>query len=68
MKRENVPAAQIAQEIRFLRGQKVMPDFDLAVLCGTTGNLNKVPPNTPGRETGFYVQESSARYGRRTRR
>jgi hypothetical protein len=68
MKREIVPVAQIAQAIHFLRWQKVMPDFDLALLCGvTTGNL-KVPPNTPAREIGFPVQESSPRSGRRTRR
>jgi hypothetical protein len=152
MKREIVPVAQIAQANHFLRGQKVMLDFDLAVLYGvTTGNLNKalkqnsewlpadfteqgvamlssvlksgcavkvniaimhafaklratletsrelaekfakleekggknddeisaiidavrqlmVPPNKPAREIGFHVQESSPRYGRRTRR
>jgi ORF6N domain len=42
MKKEIVPVAQIAQSIHVLRGQKVMLDFDLAVLYGvTTGNLNK---------------------------
>jgi hypothetical protein len=66
MKREIIPVAQIAQAIHFLRGQKVMPDFDLAVLCGvTTGNLNKVPPT---HESDFHVPESSPRYGRNTRR
>jgi hypothetical protein len=42
MKKEIIPVAQIAQSIHVLRGQKVMLDFDLAVLYGvTTGNLNK---------------------------
>jgi hypothetical protein len=42
MKRELVSVTQIAQAIHFLRGQKVILDFDLAVLYGvTTGNLNK---------------------------
>jgi hypothetical protein len=34
MKREIIPAARIAQSIHFLRGQKVMLDFDLAALYG----------------------------------
>jgi hypothetical protein len=34
MKREIIPAARIAQSIQFLRGQKVMLDFDLAALYG----------------------------------
>ena len=34
MKTQLIPAAQIAQSIRFLRGQKVMLDFDLAALYG----------------------------------
>ena len=42
MKKEIAPFAQIAQSIHVVRGQKVMLDFDLAVLYGvTTGNLNK---------------------------
>lgn len=34
MKRAIIPAAKIAQSIHFLRGQKVMLDFDLAALYG----------------------------------
>src|SRR5712691_8977063 len=34
MKKEVIPARQIAQAILFLRGQKVMLDFDLAALYG----------------------------------
>lgn len=42
MKREIIPAARIAQSIHFLRGQKVILDFDLARLYGvTTGALNQ---------------------------
>ena len=42
MKKEIVPVTQIAQSVHFLRGQRVLLDFDLAALYGvTTGNLNK---------------------------
>lgn len=42
MKREIIPVARIAQSIHLLRGQKVLLDYDLALLYGvTTGNLNK---------------------------
>jgi hypothetical protein len=34
MKRDLIPAAQIAQSIRFLRAQKILLDFDLAALYG----------------------------------
>lgn len=36
MKKELIPAARIAQSIHFLRGQKVMLDFELAALYGVT--------------------------------
>jgi len=37
-----IPAERVAQSIRWVRGQKVLLDSDLAVLYGvTTGNLNK---------------------------
>jgi ORF6N domain len=37
-----IPIQQVAQVIRFLRGERVLLDFDLARLYGvTTGNLNK---------------------------
>jgi hypothetical protein len=36
MKKEIIPTARIAQSIHFLRGQKVMLDFDLAALYGVT--------------------------------
>ena len=42
MRKEIVPVAQIAQSIHFLRGQKVMLDFDLAALYEvSTGALNQ---------------------------
>jgi hypothetical protein len=42
MKKEVAPVTPIAQSIHFLRGQRVLLDFDLASLYGvTTGNLNK---------------------------
>jgi hypothetical protein len=42
MKHEIVPAVRIAQSIFVIRGQKVMLDFDLALLYGvTTGALNQ---------------------------
>ena len=38
----SIPAERLEQAIRFIRGQKVMLDADLAVLYGvTTSNLNK---------------------------
>jgi hypothetical protein len=36
MKKEIIPTARIAQSIHFLRGQKVMLDFDLAALYGVS--------------------------------
>ena len=42
MHKEIVPVKQVAQSICVLRGQKVILDFELALLYGvTTGNLNK---------------------------
>ena len=42
MSKELVLIRQVAQVIRVIRGEKVLPDFDLAPLYGvTTGNLNK---------------------------
>jgi hypothetical protein len=39
MKREIIPAAKIARSIHFLRGQKVMLDFDLAALYGVAAKV-----------------------------
>ncbi len=42
MSKAIIPVKQVTQAIHFLRGQKVMLDFDLAALYGvTTANLNK---------------------------
>jgi hypothetical protein len=42
MSKEIIPASRVAQSIHLLRGQKVMLDFDLAVLYGvTTKTLNQ---------------------------
>lgn len=42
MSKEIIHVEQIAQRIRYFRGEKVLLDFDLAQLYGvTTGNLNK---------------------------
>src|SRR6184192_216136 len=42
MIKEIIPVERIAQSIRWIRGQKVLLDSDLAALYGvTTGNLNK---------------------------
>jgi hypothetical protein len=42
MKKEIIPVQQVAQALRFVRGERVLLDFDLARLYGvTTRNLNK---------------------------
>ena len=42
MKRKIISAGRVLQSIRWIRGQKVLIDSDLATLYGvTTGNLNK---------------------------
>jgi hypothetical protein len=42
MSKEIIPPERVVQSIRWIRGQKVLLDSDLAVLYGvTTGNLNK---------------------------
>jgi hypothetical protein len=58
MKREIIPATRIVQAIRWLRGQKVLLDSDLAELYGvTTGNLNKAVKRNANRfPTDFMFQ------------
>src|SRR2546423_14129942 len=42
MSKEIIPIERVAQSIRWIRGQKVLLDFDLAALYGVqTKNLNK---------------------------
>ena len=50
MKKEIIPIERIARSIRYLRGEKVLLDSDLAQLYGvTTGNLNKAVNRNRGR-------------------
>jgi len=58
MKKEIIPVQQVAQAIRFMRGQRILLDFDLARLYGvTTGNLNKaVRRNRERFPTDFLFQ------------
>ncbi len=58
MKKEIIPVQQVAQAIRFMRGQRILLDFDLARLYGvTTGNLNKaVRRNRERFPTDFMFQ------------
>ena len=61
MSKEIVPVTRIAQSIHFLRGQKVMLDFDLAVLYGVaTKVLNQaVKRNRPRFPEDFMFQLSA---------
>ena len=58
MSKEIIPVVQIAQSIYWLRGQKVMLDFDLAALYGVpTGHLNRaVKRNTRRFPNDFMFQ------------
>jgi len=58
MKKEIIPIQQIAQAIRWVRGERILLDFDLARLYGvTTGNLNKaVRRNRERFPTDFMFQ------------
>ena len=58
MKKEIIPVQQVAQAIRFVRGERILLDFDPAQLYGvTTGNLNKaVRRNRKRFPTDFMFQ------------
>ena len=58
MSKEIIPIERVVQSIRWIRGQKVLLDSDLAVLYGvTTGNLNKaVKRNAERLPTDFIFQ------------
>jgi hypothetical protein len=58
MKKEIIPVQQVAQAIRFVRGERILLDFDPAQLyCVTTGNLNKaVRRNRERFPTDFMFQ------------
>jgi hypothetical protein len=83
MKKEIIPIERIARSIRYLRGEKVLLDSDLAQLYGvTTGNLNKAVNRNRGRfpsdfmfrltteeaeQLMFQIGRSKGRGGRRHR-
>jgi len=81
MSKEIIPIERIAQSIRWIRGQKVLLDSDLAALYGvTTGNLNKAlkrnsdrfPPDfmfelKPEELTNLKFQFGISRWGGRRR-
>jgi len=58
MSKEIIPIERVVQSIRWIRGQKVLLDSDLAILYGvTTGNLNKaVKRNLDRFPTDFMFQ------------
>ncbi|HEY2800853.1 MAG TPA: ORF6N domain-containing protein [Chthoniobacterales bacterium] len=61
MKKEAIPAIRIADAIHFFWSQKVMLDFDLAVLYGvTTGNLNKAVKRNRERFPADFMFQLSA--------
>lgn len=65
MKKEIIPIERIARSIRYLRGEKVLLDSDLARLYGvTTGNLNKAVSRNRGRfpaDFMFWLTAEEAR-------
>jgi hypothetical protein len=61
MSKEIVPVARIAQSIYWLRGQKVMLDFDLAALYGVaTRVLNQAVKRNPARFPDDFMFRLSA--------
>ena len=58
MSKEMIPVERLAQSIRWIRGQKVLLDSDLAALYGVrTANLNKaVKRNAERFPTDFLLQ------------
>jgi hypothetical protein len=58
MSKEIIPIERIAQSIRWIRGQKVLLDSDLAALYGvTTGNLNKAVKRNSNRFPSDFMFE-----------
>jgi hypothetical protein len=61
MSKEIIPTQQIAHAIRFVRGEKVLLDFDLAHLYRvTTGNLNKAVGRNRGRFPSDFMFQITA--------
>ena len=71
MSKEIIPIKCVVQSIRWIRGQKVLFDSDLAALYGvTTGNLNKAVNRNRDRfpsDLIFQIGRSKGRGGRRHR-
>jgi hypothetical protein len=61
MSKEIIPVERVAQSIRWIRGQKVLLDSDLAALYGvTTGNLNKAVNRNRDRFPSDFMFQLSA--------
>ena len=61
MSREIIPIKRVVQSIRWIRGQKVLFDSDLAALYGvTTGNLNKAVNRNRDRFPSDFMFQLSA--------
>ena len=61
MSKEIIPIKRVVQSIRWIRGQKVLFDSDLAVLYGvTTGNLNKAVNRNRDRFPSDFMFQLSA--------
>jgi hypothetical protein len=62
MSKEIVPLKRVVQSIRWIRGQKVLLDSDLAILYGvTTGNLNKAVKRNADRFPSNFMFSLSLR-------
>ena len=61
MSKEIIPVERVVQSIRWIRGQKVLLDSDLAALYGvTTGNLNKAVNRNRDRFPSDFMFQLSA--------
>ena len=61
MSKEIIPIERVVQSIRWIRGQKVLLDSDLAALYGvTTGNLNKAVNRNRDRFPSDFMFQLSA--------
>jgi hypothetical protein len=71
MAKEIIPVEQVARRILYFRDEKVLLDFDLAVLYGLA-ILEAIrqlmaSPERPRREIGFHVREKAPPYRVRKR-
>ena len=61
MSKAIIPVERVVQSIRWIRGQKVLFDSDLAALyCVTTGNLNKAVNRNRDRFPSDFMFQLSA--------